>query len=46
MNDKSTKIYNIVDNLRRIFQILNEQSKKVENETGLTSPAALGNKSN
>ena len=38
MNDKSTKISNIVDNLRRIFQILNEQSKKVENETGLTSP--------
>jgi DNA-binding MarR family transcriptional regulator len=38
MNDKSTKISNIIDNLRRIFQILNEQSKKVENETGLTSP--------
>jgi len=38
MNDKSIKISNIIDNLRRIFQILNEQSKKVENETGLTSP--------
>jgi MarR family transcriptional regulator, organic hydroperoxide resistance regulator len=38
MNDKSVKISNIIDNLRRIFQILNEQSKKVENETGLTSP--------
>jgi DNA-binding MarR family transcriptional regulator len=38
MNDKNIKISNIIDNLRRIFQILNEQSKKVENETGLTSP--------
>ncbi|MGP8154254.1 MAG: MarR family winged helix-turn-helix transcriptional regulator [Smithella sp.] len=38
MNDKSIKISIIIDNLRRIFQILNEQSKKVENETGLTSP--------
>ena len=38
MNDKSMIISNIIDNLRRVFQILNEQSKKVENETGLTSP--------
>jgi MarR family transcriptional regulator, organic hydroperoxide resistance regulator len=38
MNDRSVKISNIVDNLRRIFQILNEQSKKVESATGLTSP--------
>lgn len=31
-------ISSIIDNVRRIFQILNEQSKKVEHETGLTGP--------
>ena len=38
MSDKSIKIANIINNLRRIFQILHEQSKKIENETGLTGP--------
>ena len=38
MNDKNIKISNIINNLRRVFQILNEQSKKVESETGLTGP--------
>lgn len=38
MSNKSIIISNIIDNLRRVFQILNEQSKKVERETGLTSP--------
>ncbi len=38
MRDKKPIISNIIDNLRRVFQILNEQSKKVERETGLTSP--------
>ena len=38
MSNKSIIISNIIDNLRRVFQILNEQSKKVKNETGLTSP--------
>lgn len=38
MNDQKLIISNIVDNLRRVFQILNEQSKKVEKETGLTGP--------
>lgn len=38
MSNKKPVISNIIDNLRRIFQILNEQSKKVERETGLTSP--------
>ena len=38
MRDRNPIISNIVDNLRRVFQILNEQSKKVERETGLTSP--------
>jgi len=27
-----------VDNLRRVFQVINEHSKKVEHETGLTGP--------
>jgi MarR family transcriptional regulator, organic hydroperoxide resistance regulator len=31
-------ISKVIDNLRRVFQILNEQSKKVEKETGLTGP--------
>ena len=38
MSNKKPIISNIIDNLRRVFQILNEQSKKVEKETGLTSP--------
>ncbi len=38
MRDKKPIISNIIDNLRRVFQILNEQSKKVEKETGLTGP--------
>lgn len=28
----------IIDNLRRVFQVVNEQSKRVERETGLTGP--------
>ncbi len=31
-------IAEIVDNLRRVFQVVNEQSKKAEHETGLTGP--------
>jgi MarR family transcriptional regulator, organic hydroperoxide resistance regulator len=38
MLNKSPKISDIIDNLRRVFQILNEQSKKVEKETGITGP--------
>lgn len=38
MDNKKVIISNIIDNLRRVFQILNEQSKKVERETGLTGP--------
>jgi DNA-binding MarR family transcriptional regulator len=38
MIDKSQKISNILDNLRRVFQILNERSKKIEKETGITGP--------
>lgn len=28
----------IFDNLRRVFQVVNEHSKKAEHETGLTGP--------
>jgi MarR family transcriptional regulator, organic hydroperoxide resistance regulator len=28
----------ILDNIRRVFQVVNEQSKQVERETGLTGP--------
>jgi DNA-binding MarR family transcriptional regulator len=36
--EKSKVVADIIDNLRRVFQVVNEQSKKVERETGLTSP--------
>ena len=38
MVDNIQTISNIIDDLRRVFQILNEQSKKVEKDTGLTGP--------
>ncbi len=38
MGNESGVIKDIVDNLRRVFQILNEQSQKVKKETGLTGP--------
>ncbi|MEN6374308.1 MAG: MarR family transcriptional regulator [Smithella sp.] len=38
MTDNKPVISNIIDNLRRIFHILNEQSKKVQKDTGLTGP--------
>lgn len=31
-------IAEIIDNLRRVFQVVNEQSKKAEHATGLTGP--------
>jgi DNA-binding MarR family transcriptional regulator len=31
-------VADIMDNIRRVFQVVNEQSKKVERETGLTGP--------
>jgi MarR family transcriptional regulator, organic hydroperoxide resistance regulator len=36
--EKSKVVADIIDNLRRVFQVVNEQSKKVERETGLTGP--------
>ncbi len=38
MADKKMLIADTVDNLRRVFQSVNEYSKKTEHETGLTGP--------
>lgn len=34
----SKAVAGIIDNLRRVFQVVNEYSKKAEKETGLTGP--------
>jgi DNA-binding MarR family transcriptional regulator len=36
MKSKTTLVADIIDNLRRVFQVVNEQSKRAERETGLT----------
>ena len=38
MSTKPETVSEILDNMRRVFQVVNEQSKKVERETGLTGP--------
>ena len=38
MQNKQNVITHIMDNIRRVFQILNEQSQRVKQETGLTGP--------
>jgi DNA-binding MarR family transcriptional regulator len=38
MSKKSKLVADMIDNLRRVFQAVNEYSKKAERETGLTSP--------
>ena len=38
MTETDGMVADIIDNLRRVFQVVNEQSKKVERETGLTGP--------
>ena len=38
VNEKPHIVSEIIDNLRRVFQVVNEQSKKSERQTGLTSP--------
>lgn len=38
MDTKITIIAEIIDDIRRIFQVVNEQSKKAKRETGLTGP--------
>ena len=38
MSRRSDTVAEIIDNLRRVFQVVNEQSKKAERVTGLTGP--------
>ena len=38
MSTKTDTVSEILDNLRRVFQVVNGQSKKAERETGLTGP--------
>ncbi|MRR58739.1 MAG: MarR family transcriptional regulator [Deltaproteobacteria bacterium] len=38
MIEKSQQIAEIIDNLRRVFQVVHSHSKKAERETGLTGP--------
>lgn len=38
MADKTRVVADIVDNIRRMFQAVNEQSKRAEKETGITGP--------
>ena len=38
MTNKSPKVSRIIDNIRRVFKAVNEQSKKAEHETGITGP--------
>ena len=38
MQNKNDLISNIMDNIRRVFQIVNEQSQRIKQETGLTGP--------
>ena len=38
MQNKHDVISNIMDNIKRVFQILNEQSQRIRQETGLTGP--------
>lgn len=38
MASNSEKVASIIDNIRRFFQVVNEHSKLVERETGLTGP--------
>jgi len=38
MAKKSAVVSEIIDDIRRVFQVVNEQSKKAKRETGLTGP--------
>ena len=38
MTTKSMTISEIMDNIRRVFQVVNDNSKKAERETGITGP--------
>ena len=38
MTETARMVADIIDNLRRVFQVIHEQSKKIERETSLTGP--------
>jgi len=38
MAKKALVVSGIIDNIRRVFKVVNEQSKKAERETGITGP--------
>lgn len=38
MPERKDSIAEIIDNIRRVFQVVNEHSKKAERETGITGP--------
>ena len=38
MRSKRSVINDIMDNIRRVFQILNEKSQRIKQETGMTGP--------
>jgi len=38
MTDRATIISEIMDNIRRVFQVVNDKSKQAERETGITGP--------
>jgi len=38
LSKRADTVAEIIDNLRRVFQVVNEQSKKAEHTTGLTGP--------
>jgi DNA-binding MarR family transcriptional regulator len=38
MTNKSLTVSRTIDNIRRVFKAVNEQSKKAEHETGITGP--------
>lgn len=38
MGRKTVIVAEIIDDIRRVFQVVNEQSKQAKRETGLTGP--------
>ena len=38
MDDSNGKVAEIIDNIRRVFQVVNEHSKRAEKDTGITGP--------
>ena len=38
MASKGTVVSEIIDNIRRVFQVVHEQSKKAKSKTGITGP--------